>query len=169
MTHAIHPFDALMDSPRAANRVSSAAKAPIVGRQRQALPRFHAGLGGQLLGIRAGHRRCAGGQAKLLLTPSPAFYNQPASSWRRPWSAIVASTRCSLPFRVRKPNEGANQTGAQIRHQIQERRVRNHHFEGGFHGRTLATCRRRARKRLSRCSSRKCRDFARRSSTTSPR
>ena len=50
-----------------------------MGRHRQALSRFHPGLGGQLpRPFAAGIAEALAAQAKLLLTPSPAFYNAPS-------------------------------------------------------------------------------------------
>jgi acetylornithine/N-succinyldiaminopimelate aminotransferase len=43
-------------------------------------------------------------QAKLLLNPSPAFYNAPQpQAGKGPWSIAVASIRYFLPIQVRKP------------------------------------------------------------------
>lgn len=42
-------------------------------------------------------------QAKLLLTPSPAFYNAPSLELAKALVAAAASIRCSSPTRARKP------------------------------------------------------------------
>jgi acetylornithine/N-succinyldiaminopimelate aminotransferase len=78
-------------------------------------------------------------QSKLLLTPSPAFYNAPSLELAR---ALVDASCFSQVFFANsgaEANEGAiklaRRYGAQHRHGAHEIIT----FEGAFHGRTLAT------------------------------
>ena len=141
MTIATHPFDALMDI---------AARPPVV---------FVRGEGSCLwddTGKRyldfvqgwavncLGHSppaiaRALAEQAKLLLTPSPAFYNAPSLKLAK---ALVANSCFDQVFFANsgaEANEGAiklaRKYGALHRNGAYEIIT----FEGGFHGRTLAT------------------------------
>ena len=164
MTNATHPFDALMDIT---------ARPPNV---------FVRGEGSWLWDDR-GRRyldfvqgwavNCLGhappviadtlaAQAKRLLSPSPAFYNAPSLALAK---ALVEHSCFDQVFFANsgaEANEGAiklaRKYGALHRNGAYEIIT----FEGGFHGRTLATCRRPARRPLRPCSSRKCPAFARR-------
>ena len=141
MTHATYPFDALMDIT---------ARPPTV---------FVRGEGAYLWDD-AGKRyldfiqgwavNCLGhsppvvaealaAQAKLLLTPSPAFYNEPSLKLAK---ALVAHSCFDQVFFANsgaEANEGAiklaRKYGAKHKHGAFEIIT----FEGGFHGRTLAT------------------------------
>jgi acetylornithine/N-succinyldiaminopimelate aminotransferase len=141
MTHATHPFDALMDIT---------ARPPTV---------FVRGEGAYLWDD-AGKRyldfmqgwavNCLGhsppvvaealaAQAKVLLTPSPAFYNEPGLKLAK---ALVAHSCFDQVFFANsgaEANEGAiklaRRYGAKHKHGAFEIIT----FEGGFHGRTLAT------------------------------
>ena len=80
MTDATHPFDALMEiTARPPVVFVRGAGSYLWDDTRQALSRLRAGLGRQ----RLGHSppvvaEALAAQAKLLLTPSPAFYNGPS-------------------------------------------------------------------------------------------
>ncbi len=78
-------------------------------------------------------------QAKLLLTPSPAFYNAPSLKLAR------ALVDCSCFDQVFFANSGAeaNEGAIKLARRYGERHRKGAYeiitFEGGFHGRTLAT------------------------------
>jgi acetylornithine/N-succinyldiaminopimelate aminotransferase len=141
MTHATHPFDALMDIT---------ARPPTV---------FVKGEGAYLWDD-AGKRyldfmqgwavNCLGhsppvvaealaAQAKVLLTPSPAFYNEPSLKLARTLVAHSCFDQVFFANSGAEANEGAlklaRKYGAKHKHGAFEIIT----FEGGFHGRTLAT------------------------------
>jgi acetylornithine/N-succinyldiaminopimelate aminotransferase len=141
MTHATHPFDALMDIT---------ARPPTV---------FVKGEGAYLWDD-AGKRyldfvqgwavNCLGhsppvvaealaAQAKVLLTPSPAFYNEPGLKLAKALVALSCFDQVFFANSGAEANEGAiklaRKYGAKHKHGAFEIIT----FEGGFHGRTLAT------------------------------
>jgi acetylornithine/N-succinyldiaminopimelate aminotransferase len=141
MTNAMQPFDALMDIT---------ARPPIV---------FVRGEG-SFLWDDAGKRyldfiqgwavNCLGhsppvlaealaAQAKLLLTPSPAFYNAPSLKLAKALTDQSCFDQVFFTNSGAEANEGAiklaRKYGALRRHGAYEIIT----FEGGFHGRTLAT------------------------------
>jgi acetylornithine/N-succinyldiaminopimelate aminotransferase len=141
MTHATHPFDALMDIT---------ARPPTV---------FVKGEGAYLWDD-AGKRyldfmqgwavNCLGhsppvvaealaAQAKVLLTPSPAFYNEPSLKLAKALVALSCFDQVFFANSGAEANEGAiklaRKYGAKHKHGAFEIIT----FEGGFHGRTLAT------------------------------
>ena len=132
MTNATHPFDALMDIT---------ARPPTV---------FVRGEGAYLWDdtgkryldfIQGWAVNCLGhsppvvaealaAQAKLLLTPSPAFYNdaEPQAGEGAGRSQLLRSG-VLRQFR-RGSQRGRDQARAQIRRAAQERRLRDHHLRG---------------------------------------
>jgi acetylornithine/N-succinyldiaminopimelate aminotransferase len=141
MTYATHPFDALMDIT---------ARPPTV---------FVKGEGAYLWDD-AGKRyldfmqgwavNCLGhsppvvaealaAQAKVLLTPSPAFYNEPSLKLAKALVALSCFDQVFFANSGAEANEGAiklaRKYGAKHKHGAFEIIT----FEGGFHGRTLAT------------------------------
>ena len=78
-------------------------------------------------------------QAKLLLTPSPAFYNGPSLKLAKRWSRTAASIRCSSPIPARKPTKARSSSRANTARMHKNGAFEIITFEGGFHGRTLAT------------------------------
>jgi acetylornithine/N-succinyldiaminopimelate aminotransferase len=141
MIHATHPFDALMDIT---------ARPPTV---------FVKGEGGYLWDD-AGKRyldfmqgwavNCLGhsppvvadalaAQAKVLLTPSPAFYNEPSLKLAK---ALVEHSCFDQVFFANsgaEANEGAIKLARKYGKQHKSGAYEIITFEGGFHGRTLAT------------------------------
>jgi acetylornithine/N-succinyldiaminopimelate aminotransferase len=141
MIHATHPFDALMDIT---------ARPPTV---------FVKGEGGYLWDD-AGKRyldfmqgwavNCLGhsppvvadalaAQAKVLLTPSPAFYNEPSLKLAK---ALVEHSCFDQVFFANSgavANEGAIKLARKYGKQHKSGAYEIITFEGGFHGRTLAT------------------------------
>jgi acetylornithine/N-succinyldiaminopimelate aminotransferase len=141
MTHAAHPFDALMDIT---------ARPPTV---------FVKGEGAYLWDD-AGKRyldfvqgwavNCLGhsppavaealaAQAKVLLTPSPAFYNEPSLRLAK---ALVDHSCFDQVFFANsgaEANEGAIKLARKYGKQHRGGAFEIITFEGGFHGRTLAT------------------------------
>ena len=125
MTNATHPFDALMDITRApAGRIRPRRRLLSVGRQRQALSRFHAGLGRQLpRPLAACVAEALAAQAKLLLTPSPAFYNAPEpEAGKGAGRAQLLRSGILCQFR-RGGQRRRDQARAQIRRAAPERRA----------------------------------------------
>src|ERR1700704_3625531 len=141
MTHATHPFDALMDIT---------ARPPTV---------FVRGEGSYLWDdsgkryldfIQGWAVNCLGhsppvivealtAQAKLLLTPSPAFYNAPSLELAKALVDRSCFDRVFFANSGAEANEGAiklaRRYGALHRHDAFEIIT----FDGAFHGRTLAT------------------------------
>jgi acetylornithine/N-succinyldiaminopimelate aminotransferase len=141
MTHATHPFDALMDIT---------ARPPAV---------FVRGEGSFLWDddgkryldfVQGWAVNCLGHsppeiiealtvQAKLLLTPSPAFYNAPSLNLAKALTDHSCFDRVFFTNSGAEANEGAiklaRKYGALHRHGAYEIIT----FDGGFHGRTLAT------------------------------
>ena len=169
MTIATHPFDALMDIT---------ARPPTV---------FVRGEGSWLWDdngkryldfIQGWAVNCLGhsppdvveafaAQARLLLTPSPAFYNAPSLKLAK---ALVDRSCFDQVFFTNsgaEANEGAiklaRKYGALHRNGAYEIIT----FDGAFHGRTLAMMSASGKKALSRCSNPRCQAFPRRSSTIS--
>ena len=102
-------------------------------------------------------------QAKLLLTPSPAFYNAPSLKLAK---ALVEHSCFDQVFFTNsgaEANEGAIKLARKYGALHSNGAYEIITFDGGFHGRTLATMSAPARRPLSRCSSRRCRAFPRRS------
>jgi len=98
-------------------------------------------------------------QAKLRITPSPAYYNDTSLKLAK---ALVAQscfeTRCSSPIPARRANEGAIKLARKYGALHRGGAFEIITFEGGFHGRTLATMSASARRRSSRCSNPRCPD-----------
>jgi acetylornithine/N-succinyldiaminopimelate aminotransferase len=130
MTNAIHPFDALMDIT---------ARPEVV---------FVRGEGGYLWDhtgkryldfVQGWAVNCLGhsppavaealaAQAKLLLTPSPAFYNGPSLKLARALADNSCFDQVFFANSGGEANEGRDQARAQIRRKAQGRRVRDHHL-----------------------------------------
>ena len=60
-------------------------------------------------------------QAKLLLTPSPAFYNDPSLKLAKRSPITAASIRCSSPIRARKPMRARSSSPANTARCIRRR------------------------------------------------
>ena len=141
MTDAIYPFDALMDIT---------ARPPAVFVRGEGSYLWDGG-GKRYLDFMQGWAvNCLGhsppeiaealaAQAKLLLTPSPAFYNGPSLKLAKALTDHSCFDRVFFTNSGAEANEGAiklaRKYGALHRHGAYEIIT----FDGGFHGRTLAT------------------------------
>ena len=101
-------------------------------------------------------------QAKRLITPSPAYYNDASLKLAK---ALVDQSCFDQVFFANSGAE-ANEGAIKLARKYGALHKGGAHeiitFEGGFHGRTRRRCRRPARKPLSPCSSRRCQGFPRR-------
>ena len=162
MTNATHPFDALMDITARPPAVFVRGEGALsVGRQRQALSRFHAGLGGQLpRPFAADHCRCAGRAGKAAADAEPGLL-QRAQPRAGEGAGRAQLLRSGVLRQFRRGSQrGRDQARAQIRRAAQERRAtRSSPSTAAFTAARWRPCRRRARRRLSRCSSRRCPAF----------
>ena len=141
MTIATHPYDALMDITARPHTVFVTRRRLLsVGRQRQALSRFHPGLGGELPRPFAGRRRGrAGGAGKAAADAEPGVLQRPQPE------AGEGADRHSCFDQVFFTNSGAEANEGAIKlarkygalHQNGAYEIIT--FDGGFHGRTLAT------------------------------
>lgn len=171
MTTVTHPYDALMDitaRPRAV--FVRGAGSYLWDDSRKCYLDFVQGWAVNCLGHSPPAVADAlAAQAKRLLTPSPAFYNEPSLKLAE---ALVANSAFDQVFFANsgaEANEGAIKLARKFGSLHKGGAFEIISFEGGFHGRTLATMSPRARRRSSRCSSRRSPASRRRSSTTSPR
>jgi hypothetical protein len=96
-------------------------------------------------------------QARKLINPSPAFYNEPMLKLARLLTANRCFDRVFFANSGAEANEGAIKLARKWGRKAQERRVRDHHLDHSFHGRTLATMSRPARPAGTPCSPRRCR------------
>jgi acetylornithine/N-succinyldiaminopimelate aminotransferase len=141
MTHATHPFDALMD-------ITARPPAVFVRGEGSFLwdddgKRYLDFVQGWAVNC-LGHSppeiiEALAAQAKLLLTPSPAFYNSPSLKLAKALTDHSCFDRVFFTNSGAEANEGAiklaRKYGALHRHGAYEIVT----FDGGFHGRTLAT------------------------------
>jgi acetylornithine/N-succinyldiaminopimelate aminotransferase len=141
MTHATHPFDALMD-------ITARPPAVFVRGEGSFLwdddgKRYLDFMQGWAVNC-LGHSppeivEALTVQAKLLLTPSPAFYNGPSLKLAKALTDHSCFDRVFFTNSGAEANEGAiklaRKYGALHRHGAYEIIT----FDGGFHGRTLAT------------------------------
>jgi acetylornithine/N-succinyldiaminopimelate aminotransferase len=130
MTNATHPFDALMEITARPQTVFVRGRLVAVGRHRQALSRFCAGMGGELPWPFTGDRGGGANQAG-----QAAAHTEPGLLQRKKLETGRSAGRTKLlrPGVLRQlrrgGQRGCDQAGA---HEIIT-------FEGAFHGRTLAT------------------------------
>jgi acetylornithine/N-succinyldiaminopimelate aminotransferase len=141
MTHATHPYDALMDITARPQTVFVRGEgAYLWDDSGKRYLDFMQGWAVNCLGHSPAIIADAlAAQAKLLLTPSPAFYNGPSLKLAK---ALVANSCFDQVFFANsgaEANEGAiklaRKYGALYKNGAHEIIT----FEGGFHGRTLAT------------------------------
>jgi acetylornithine/N-succinyldiaminopimelate aminotransferase len=141
MTNAIHPFDALMD-------ITARPKTVFVRGEGSYLwddagRRYLAFMQGWAVNS-LGHSPPAVAealamQAKCLLTPSPAFYNEPSLKLA---NALVERSCFDQVFFANsgaEANEGAIKLARKFGTKYRNGAFEIITFEGGFHGRTLAT------------------------------
>ena len=108
-------------------------------------------------------------QAKLLLTPSPAFYNGPSLKLAKALTDHSCFDQVFFTNSGAEANEGAIKLARKYGALHKNGAYEIITFEGGFHGRTWRRCRHPARKPSSRCSNPRCLAFPRQSSTISRR
>src|SRR6201991_4205318 len=141
MTHATHPFDALMD-------ITARPQAVFVRGEGAYLwddtgKRYLDFMQGWAVNA-LGHSPvivadALAAQAKLLLTPSPAFYNGPSLKLAQ---ALVENSCFDQVFFANsggEANEGAIKLARKYGTKFKNGAFEIITFEGGFHGRTLAT------------------------------
>jgi acetylornithine/N-succinyldiaminopimelate aminotransferase len=141
MTYATHPFDALMD-------ITARPRAVFVRGEGSYLfddsgKRYLDFMQGWAVNC-LGHSPPAvaealAAQAKLLLTPSPAFYNEPSLKLA---NSLVENSCFDQVFFANsgaEANEGAIKLARKYGSKYKNGAFEIITFEGGFHGRTLAT------------------------------
>jgi len=141
MTHAIHPFDALMDITARPQTVFVRGEgAYLWDDSGKRYLDFMQGWAVNCLGHSPPVIADAlAAQAKLLLTPSPAFYNQPSLKLAK---ALVGHSCFDQVFFANsgaEANEGAIKLARKYGTKYKNGAFEIITFEGGFHGRTLAT------------------------------
>ena len=141
MPDALHPFDALMDSTARPKTVFVRGEGSYLwdGGGKRYLD-FMQGWAVNCLGHspRAVAQALAA-QAECLLTPSPAFYNEPSLKLA---NALVEKSCFDQVFFANsgaEANEGAIKLARKYGTQYRNGAFEIITFEGGFHGRTLAT------------------------------
>lgn len=171
MTIATHPYDALMD-------ITARPKAVFVRGAGSYL--WDDGRKRYLDFVQGWAVNCLGhsppaiadaltAQAKRLLTPSPAFYNEPSLKLAKSLVAGSAFDQVFFANSGAEANEGAIKLARKYGSLHKGGAFEIISFEGGFHGRTLATMSASGKRLSSRCSSPRSPASRRRSSTTSPR
>jgi acetylornithine/N-succinyldiaminopimelate aminotransferase len=141
MTYATHPFDALMD-------ITARPRAVFVRGEGSYLfddsgKRYLDFMQGWAVNC-LGHSppavaEAVAAQAKLLLTPSPAFYNEPSLKLA---NSLVENSCFDQVFFANsgaEANEGAIKLARKYGAKYKNGAFEFITFEGGFHGRTLAT------------------------------
>jgi acetylornithine/N-succinyldiaminopimelate aminotransferase len=141
MTYATHPFDALMDITARPLTVFVRGEGAYLWDD--AGKRYLDFMQGWAVNC-LGHSppvvaEALAAQAKVLLTPSPAFYNEPSLKLARTLVAHSCFDQVFFANSGAEANEGAlklaRKYGAKHKHGAFEIIT----FDGGFHGRTLAT------------------------------
>ena len=170
MTDATHPFDALMEiTARPPVVFVRGAGSYLWDDSAQALSRLRAGLGRQrarpFAACRCGSA-CRAGQAAADAEPRLLQRPQPEACARR-WSRTAASIRSSSPIPARKPMKAPSSSRGNTARNTRTARSKSSPSKAAFTAARSPPCRRRARRRSSRCSSRKYRASAKPSSTTS--
>jgi acetylornithine/N-succinyldiaminopimelate aminotransferase len=141
MTHAAHPFDALMDITARPQAVFVRGEGAYLWDD--AGKRYLDFMQGWAVNC-LGHSppvvaEALAAQAKLLLTPSPAFYNGPSLKLAK---ALVEKSCFDQVFFANsgaEANEGAIKLARKYGAKYTNGAFEIITFEGGFHGRTLAT------------------------------
>lgn len=141
MTHAAHPFDALMDITARPQAVFVRGEGAYLWDD--AGKRYLDFMQGWAVNC-LGHSppvvaEALAAQAKLLLTPSPAFYNGPSLKLAK---ALVEKSCFDQVFFANsgaEANEGAIKLARKYGAKYKNGAFEIITFEGGFHGRTLAT------------------------------
>jgi acetylornithine/N-succinyldiaminopimelate aminotransferase len=141
MTHAAHPFDALMDITARPQAVFVRGEGAYLWDD--AGKRYLDFMQGWAVNC-LGHSppvvaEALAAQAKLLLTPSPAFYNGPSLKLAK---ALVEKSCFDQVFFANsgaEANEGAIKLARKYGAKYKSGGFEIITFEGGFHGRTLAT------------------------------
>jgi acetylornithine/N-succinyldiaminopimelate aminotransferase len=141
MTHAAHPFDALMDITARPQAVFVRGEGAYLWDD--AGKRYLDFMQGWAVNC-LGHSppvvaEALAAQAKLLLTPSPAFYNGPSLKLAK---ALVEKSCFDQVFFANsgaEANEGAIKLARKYGAKYNNGAFEIITFEGGFHGRTLAT------------------------------
>ena len=141
MTHAAHPFDALMDITTRPQAVFVRGEGAYLWDD--AGKRYLDFMQGWAVNC-LGHSppvvaEALAAQAKLLLTPSPAFYNGPSLKLAK---ALVEKSCFDQVFFANsgaEANEGAIKLARKYGAKYKNGAFEIITFEGGFHGRTLAT------------------------------
>lgn len=141
MTHAINPYDALMDITARPQTVFVRGEgAYLWDDSGKRYLDFMQGWAVNCLGHSpAVVADALAGQAKLLLTPSPAFYNGPSLKLAK---ALVENSCFDQVFFANsgaEANEGAIKLARKYGTLHKNGAFEIITFEGGFHGRTLAT------------------------------
>jgi acetylornithine/N-succinyldiaminopimelate aminotransferase len=142
MTNALNPFDALMDitARPPAGRVRARRRLMAVGRQRQALSGLMQGWAVNCLGhAPPALAEALAAQAKLLLTPSPAFYNAPSLKLARMLIDHSCFDRVFFANSGGEANEGAIKLARRYGALHKNGAYEIITFVNSFHGRTLAT------------------------------
>ena len=141
MTHAAHPFDALMDITTRPQAVFVRGEGAYLWDD--AGKRYLDFMQGWAVNC-LGHSppvvaEALAAQAKLLLTPSPAFYNGPSLKLAK---ALVEKSCFDQVFFANsgaEANEGAIKLARKYGAKFKNGAFEIITFKGGFHGRTLAT------------------------------
>ncbi|WP_454619113.1 acetylornithine transaminase [Bradyrhizobium cenepequi] len=141
MPDALHPFDALMDITARPKTVFVRGEGSYLwdGSGKRYLD-FMQGWAVNCLGHSPSVvAEALGAQAKCLLTPSPAFYNEPSLKLA---NALVEKSCFDQVFFANsgaEANEGAIKLARKYGTKYRNGAFEIITFEGGFHGRTLAT------------------------------
>src|SRR5438132_10275025 len=141
MTNAAHPFDALMDITARPSTVFVRGEGSFLWDETgKRYLDFMQGWAVNCLGHSpAVIADALAAQAKLLLTPSPAFYNEPSLKLAK---ALVANSCFDQVFFANsgaEANEGAIKLARKYGSRHKGGAYEIISFVGGFHGRTLAT------------------------------
>lgn len=141
MTTATHPYDALMDITARPKAVFvRGAGSYLWDDNRKRYLDFVQGWAVNCLGHSPPAIADAlAAQAKRLLTPSPAFYNEPSLKLAQTLVANSAFDRVFFANSGAEANEGAIKLARKYGSLHRDGAFEIISFEGGFHGRTLAT------------------------------
>jgi len=141
MTDATHPYDALMDITARPKAVFvRGAGSYLWDDSRKRYLDFVQGWAVNCLGHSPPAIADAlAAQAKRLLTPSPAFYNEPSLNLAQALVANSAFHRVFFANSGAEANEGAIKLARKFGSLHKGGAFEIISFEGGFHGRTLAT------------------------------
>ena len=162
MTDATHPFDALMEiTARPPLVFVRGAGSYLWDESRKRYLDFVQGWAVNALGHSPpAVAEALAAQAKRLLTPSPAFYNGPSLQLAK---ALVEKSCFDQVFFANsgaEANEGAIKLARNTARNTKTARSKSSPSKAAFTAARWQPCRRRARKRSSRCSSRKYRASA---------